>query len=376
MTTQGAGPPTDGSQLDLDEADRLAESIRPAWETEDSHDKSPAAAAGATPSGAEPPRDTVIDGAPLMPVGKTDPGRTDPAEPLRSSRLEPAKRPVPPKPAKATVMGLGASDEVVALKNAINEATEKKPANGPAPESAGETKESAKAAEPPPAKKDEVTMALPVKNLAAEVGSDALDNKSDEAPASRPSKSPTRSKRKTRDGAGPDARDSDRGRRSAASAAPAGSAGVSFSKVDDPVELPVEKSSKGLYIGGALALVGVLVVGGLLSMGGDDAPKQPAAPAKTQASEPAPAKQPDPKPTATEAKQPEPAPAPTPTETAAATAAPTAEPAATPEPLAKKDPPPTKPTGNKAPPSGGSGQSKPAGGGGGKKGSIMRDAPF
>ena len=123
MTSQGAGAPTDGSQLDLDEADRLAESIRPAWEAEESHDNPPAKAAGATPAGAEPPRDTVIDGAPMMSVGKTDPGRTDPAEPLRSSQLEPAKRPVAPQPAKATVMGLGATDDVVALKSAIAEAT-------------------------------------------------------------------------------------------------------------------------------------------------------------------------------------------------------------------------------------------------------------
>ncbi|NUO50554.1 MAG: hypothetical protein HOV80_16990, partial [Polyangiaceae bacterium] len=293
--------PTDGSQLDLDEADRLAESIRPAWESEDSHDKpaqlaadKPAGASPTRPSGAEPPRDTVIDGAPMMPVGKTDPGRTDPAEPLRSSQLEPAKRPVPPKPAKATVMGLGASDDVVALKNAIAEATApSKPAprkSDPAPApAASKTKESEPQAEAKSSKagpeKQEVTMALPVKNLAAEVAREALDDK-DEAPASRPSKSPG-TKRKTKAGVGPEARDSDRGRRSAASASPAGSAGVSFSKVDDPVEIPVEKSSKGLYIGGALALVGVLVIGGLLSMGGDAKSKETAAPATTQASEPA-----------------------------------------------------------------------------------------
>ncbi len=392
MTSQGAGAPTDGSQLDLDEADRLAESIRPAWETEDSHDKPPAgAAASAPPAGAEPPHDTLIDAAPIMQVGKTDPGRTDPAEPLRPSQLEPANRPVPPKPAKSTVMGLGASDEVMAVKKALADVA----ANGPSsaeekkksvpPETAAESKPvEAKAAEPA-AEKAEVTTALPVKKLVAEAanqvsadGASADGASADEAPASRPSKSQSRSKRKTKDGVGPEARDSDRGRRSAASAAPAGSAGVSFSKVDDPVELPVEKSSKGLYIGGAVALVGVLVVGGLLSMGGDDPPKQPAAPATTQASEPA--TKPDPKPTATEAKTPEPTPTPTAVETAApaaeATATPTAEPAATPDPAAKKDPPPTKPAAGKPPSSGGSGPSKPSGGGGGKKGGIMRDAPF
>ncbi len=367
MTTQGAGP--DGSQLDLDEADRLAESIRPAWELDDGQHAAPpvtasavvdvglasggvdAAALDEAAKSFEPPRDTVIDGSPLVPVGKTDPGaapspgKTEPAEPLRPSQLDPAKRPVPPRAPRATRLGLGTDDERLSA-DAL-------------PGAPG-------AAEPPKEtpEKLEVTTALPVKDIKAEVASDVLADEPAEAkPASE--RAPRSKRRTSKDAVA---------RPSSASKAPAaGSSSVSFSKVDDPVELPVEKSKTSLYVGGALALVAVLGIGGYLAMSGDDPPKtETTAPAKTQAAEPTPAKAPDPKPTATQTAAPAPtAPATaeaTATATATATAAPTSAPVADAKPSSKPEATTTKPAGG----------GKPAGGsgGGGKKGGIMRDAPF
>jgi hypothetical protein len=344
MTSQDAGASAkDGTQLDTDEADRLASMIRPAWDLEGGELSAQADEGGGQLSGAdaalagggvdaavssgaakslEPSRDTVIDGTPLVAIGTTDPGAAP-----------------PPKPAGPTKLGLG-GDVAAALA-----ATE--PAMPPARAAAVEEPE-APAAKPEP-----------------------------EAPAAKPEPEPPPRKSAVSTSVMP-----------ATPLAPTQPRGASPSKFDDPIELPVSKGSNMVVIAvGAAFALAVLVIGGILALGSGDAPAERKD--KPAASEAEPSRGAGVGPTATSRPAETAAPAPTevkPAETAApaspsvtsaptpATAAETSAPA-TAAPVAKGPPdrPPAQPK-----PGGGQPPSKPPGGGGKKPGSggIMRETPF
>lgn len=337
MTTQ------DSSALDENEAERLASMIRPAWEVEEDADadlradaeaatvafpetaKSAEVEAGAiaarlaTDPGAAPARDTVIDGSPMIGVGATDPGLPPEAPPAGAPRkiVDPA-----PQPAGPTKLGIG--DDV---------------AEGLAQVDSGRAM-----SRPHPSA--EVTEARAVGPSLRKAGADAVEASpvsATRASASRP-------------------------------LTPVKPQAASFSKADDPIELPVKKSSSAALIIVGLVAAVAAVAGGVMLLGGDEPKPEP----KTQ-----PAATTEAKPSTTAAARPVETAAPTvaplpaatasaePTATASASATATASPTATavakadpPKPEMTEKPPPPKPTAtqNKPPPKGGGG--------------IIRDTPF
>lgn len=108
-----------GSGFNVEEAERLAAQIRPAWEVVDG-DAAPAAAA---PIAAP---DTIIDGVPTLDVGDVtaEPAKEEASvrEPTPPAEAEPAappsKKPKPPLPQRPqkTRMGLGAGDDTPASR--------------------------------------------------------------------------------------------------------------------------------------------------------------------------------------------------------------------------------------------------------------------
>lgn len=331
MTTQGAGTSAaeKSNPLDVDEAERLASMIRPAWDVGELDEgeiaPAPAAAASAlstdealrlaeggsslsnVPSSGNlaPPRDTVIDGAPSFSVGSTVP------------------EPPPERPAPAQITA---------------------PA---APLAAGPTK---------------VGLGEDVAAALAQVDSDAR-------PAEPPPSSRASSRKRSNAVAGP--------------VAGAPNSKVSFSREDDPIEIPVQKASKTMWIVGgvgALAAIGLIA---FLTMGGDSKkPESKAEPAKT--SEPVktePKKVDEPKTakpaeTALATATPAETASAAPSATASATAAPSATATATSQPVAAADPPKKDPPVKKDPPPKPTSTTPPKGGGSKGNGGIIRDTPF
>lgn len=354
MTTQ------DSSALDEKEAERLASMIRPAWEVEEDDDVDAAADAAipataksadgeasaiaaklATDPGAPPARDTVIDGSPTIGVGPTDPGPPPeaPAAGAPKKIVDPA-----PKPAGPTKLGMGddVAEGLAQVDAARAKSSAKSTMQGVAPPS-----------QPPPTPEPsaEVTEALAVgpslKNLRS---TDVI-----EAP-------PVSSKRagKTTGGSRP--------------LTPVKPQPASFSKADDPVELPQKSSNATLIIVGLVAAVAA-IAGGVMLFGGDD-PKPAAKPTATATTEAKPTNAATSKPveTAAQTAAPPPTVAPEPTVTASASATASATATATATAVAKVDPPKPEVT-NKPPPpkptATGGGKPPPKGGGG-----IIRDTPF
>ncbi len=359
MTSEGARPSTaEGKAIDLDEADRLASMIRPAWELEEAaraalaesaRDAEPLAAGGvdaatldAAAKAFEPPRDTVIEGTPTLAIGKTDPGGAPAPAPDVTDRAsagrEPARAPRRPEPAGPTKLGLG--DDI---------------AEGVAAADAGASDMVDGGATIPDPPRDglEVTTALPIQRVVADLPKDALDEPAP-APASKRKKRPV------------------------APGPAAGAPGTaSFSKIDDPIEIPVKKGSKTALVLGACVVGAVLIGVGAMTFSGDEPAKKPE---KAQPATETPREETKPAPTQEAAPLPSPSAAPTaapaPTETSAPTTAPTVES----PPIAEQ--PPSKPAGDKPPagnkpptsdkPPGGKPAGKPPPG----KGGLMRDAPF
>jgi hypothetical protein len=355
MTTQ------DSSALDETEAERLASMIRPAWEVDedDSVDAGPEAAIPATAKSADseastiaaklatdpgspPARDTVIDGSPTIGVGPTDPGPPPeaPAAGAPKKLIDPA-----PQPAGPTKLGMG--DDI---------------AEGLAQVDSGRAKSAAKAtmqgvappSQPPPAPSspppsEEVTEALAVspslRNMRRTDVIEAPPVKAKPAGASRP-------------------------------LTPVKPQAASFSKADDPIEIPVRKGSNATLIIVGLVAAVAAIAGGVMLLGGDDSKpeaKQPAAATEAKPTTTATAK-----PIVTAAETAAPLPTASAAPTASASAGPSATATATasatatavakvdpPKPEVTQKPPPPKPTAT------GGGKPPPKGGGG-----IIRDTPF
>lgn len=318
MTASQTG--SEGQNLTNEDADRAAASIRPVWEIDDDGEAHVAAADSESPVTPDPPRDTVIDGMPTVALGRTSEAGESAAKTTRSSG-EPRKleAPVPPKNAGPTRIGLGSDDA---------------PDDGWGPENRPSDRPAAPQAE----------AVAPSAPPAAQV------SRAPSAPPARPRVSGN---------------------------SPVMPQPVSFSKADDPVELPVEKRSGMLYLVGGVALLGVIIGGVFLaSSGGEETksnPTETAQPANTVAPKPTIA---DPPPVPVETAAP--------TATAAATVEPTAPPVETAAPTATatevatpEKPKPantgtkpggtgTKPTSTGTKPTG----TKPPGGG------IIRETPF
>jgi len=314
MTQQNAGP--DGS-IDDDEAERLASMIKPAWETDDDDAAAPAVVAGPA-AGSTGPHDTIIEGAPSVRVGNTDPGA---GLDVPSEKTVAPEEPAPQAPvaAQATRVGLGST---------------------PTPPLAPE----ARAAEP-------IASTEEPKRPSRKSGRESASRDVTAKPVARgAAEAPPRSKR-----------------------TPVEPAGASYSKFDDPIEIPVRSKPGWLLYGaiGATALAAIII--GVWWMGrtpdATPASSKPAAVATTapfeKTAEPAkttePAKTAEPA-AATATAEPSATATAEPSATAKATAAPVAT--ATTKPVATAT---TKPTSTTKPAT----TSKPAGGGG-----IMRDAPF
>lgn len=326
MTTQGAGTSAaeKSNPLDVDEAERLASMIRPAWDVgeldEGEIEAAPAGAALAAdealrlaeggsslsnvPSsgGLAPPRDTVIDGAPSFSVGSTAP-EPPPERPVPAQITAPAA----PLSAGPTKMGLG-EDVAEALAQVDNDA---------------------RPAEPPPSSR-----------ASSRKRSNAVAGPIAGAPASK----------------------------------------VSFSREDDPIEIPVQQGSKTMWIvGGIGALAAIGLIAFLTTGGGDKKPESKGEPAKT--SEPAkaePKRTEEPK-TAKPVETPPATATTAPVETAAtpsATATASAAATATSEPVAAADPPKKDPPVKKDPPPKPTATTPPKGGGSKGNGGIIRDTPF
>ncbi len=363
MTTNLAKP---DDALNAEEADRLAARLRPAWEDEDGDDLPPPGfgadktqeSAPIAEAGASPAHDTLVDrrsdpsaitrdekrpasGAP----GPTRLGLGDPAD--GSSEGEEAKA-EGPAIVSSKIVSIGDPTPVEAKPNAPPKPTKAKPTPV-----ADETKPAARApkAEPPP------------KEPPAEAASEPAG--SSEPPNAAASEPP-------------------------AALEPIAPQAASFSRADDPIEIPVQKTSKAVVyaIAGAVALAAI--VGGITLFGGDKSgPETAKTAAPTAANTAEPAKTTEPAATAEPAKTaapaPEPAkttePAPTETAKAAETSAPeatakaaaTATPAPEPKPVAAAKPKSTSSgsSGASAPASGTTKKPPKSGGTG-----IIRDAPF
>ena len=313
--------------FDADEAERLASMIKPAWEIDGDDDAPPPAetAEAARPSGAEAPaHDTLVDGVPSVEVGTTDPG----ASPVGEAAVPDREA---PKPAGPTRMGVGDSAEEIAAREA-DEAPKVEPAKRRS-------------------RDREVTEAVGRPLVSAE----------DIPPSSRPA--------------------SGRG----GARTPVAPQGASFSKIEDPIEIPVENKSRGMIYGLGGAAVVLVIVIGYFATRGDSGPTTSTAtstakPVVTATAKPTPAE--TAKPAATATPTPEPTATATPEPTATASAAATAEPTATAaaktaEPIAAAPKPTSKPASGGTKPTATSGGTKPPSGGGTKgSGGIMRDAPF
>ena len=358
MTTNIANP---AESLSPEEADRLASRIRPSWELDDGESAEGGdpgleslAHGGVAPevtqesaplSAPTSPHDTIIDGTPTLDGRTVETSASD-------TQDAPASRPrvTAQQAAGATRVGLGeqsvdeAAKSQAVVSSRIVSIGETAPA-APAPE---RRTDSAAPSRPAPST-ESALVAAPLASSAASV-----------APSSPP----------------------------AEAFAPVAPEQPSFSRVDDPIEIPVQKTSRTVVfaIGGAVALAAVL--GGVAMFSGGDTNKA----AATQTSEPAkdaPKAAETAKPLETDkpaetAKVSETAAAPTPEPTVASTTpepAPTSAPtssAVAPAPKPAK-PEPAKPEPSKPKPSTGSGGTpspssakKPPKGGGG----IIRDAPF
>lgn len=334
-SSAGAGD-NGGAAIDFDEAERLASQIRPAWELEaegedpGSSNVEPAAASAAaaepppapagsstftseaslppthetaparpsTPSDVRTsagsasllPRDTVIDGAPTVGVGS---GAADPSAPAKATRVGFADAIAEgiaivdrgaASSTKATVMGLAAPAPAPAapepprragptrlgVGDDPSEITTAMPV-GPGLRSAAEASAAAEASVaeanpgsldlPEPALKFGGTIRMDASPLV-----EAARHPSSPPPAQFPS-SPPPARESSRPSAAV-ARGS-----SAARLSPVEPQGASYSKADDPIEIPVQTSSKTLLylVGGALA-VGA-IVGGVVLFGGSSDPK-------------------------------------------------------------------------------------------------------
>ncbi len=353
MTTNIAKP---ADPLSPEEADRLASRIRPSWELDDGDFADGAdpsveslARGGVSPEitkesapfsdpAANSPHDTMVDSGPSV-----EAARTVESAPLD---LDTAAAPQPrsgrQKAVGATRMGLGDPDEHLDSQAIVSS---KIVSIGEAAPVAASPAASAKAEAPPPPSKRAASVSTPVSDP---------PRRSSVASSAPPAAMP----------------------------APVAPVQPSFSRADDPIEIPVQKTSRTVLfaIGGAAILAAVL--GGVAIFSGD--PKKTDAP---QSSEPASPKAPETakavetaKPAET-AKSVEPAPSVTATAAPEATTTPTTSPTptTTPDPKPAK-PEPVKPDPVKPKPSSGSGNNPPASGG--KKppksggGGIIRDAPF
>lgn len=441
----GQSPSTEA--LSPEEADQVASRIRPSWELEEGDlgdDLPPALAAApvvekaaleskvvenkaaddkaakpsvsratpqaptpkaATPNGAitkesaslagsDIPRDTVIDGMPTVGVGKTDPG-PDPTAKASVKKAPP--KPAAPVKAQPTRVGLGDDDvsesdaapaivssKIVSVGDEASEKVEVR-SKPPRPLSSsdraknGDTLESLGVeSKPHPEESKLVTEEAAPLDLSAEA------HEEEPVAPPRPSKKssdlplpPSRASR-SRSGEG-------RPSRGPARETPVAPEKVSYSRADDPIELPVQKSSKTVIYG----LIGAVVVAAgicaAVVFSGND-------PAKTDSTSKPETKTESPKsePTATAAstahaetppaKTNEPAAATPPAETAAPVAATppaeTAKPGEAPKPQGQQAANGSNGSGTKpppaAPPPAGAPKKPPSKGGGG----IIRDVPF
>ncbi len=357
MTTQNVGS-SDVKGFDPEEAERLASLIRPAWEDDDVGllaDDAPngAPAVEATPAAADPADAKAFEAAVeektvVAPPPAPSAGASKSTDTMVDSR-PPFSDAVRPQPAGPTMLGLGAEDSAEPVK------AEKaaKAAKAPIAAAAVALSEGLQSFDSSPPEKDAAGGVNKSFTRTAHLEATPLQSSS---PTS------TRSKANQRPGA---------------------------SRADDPVELPVRKSSTGLMLGLGGAAVVLLGLGGYALFGSSSEKKpEPATTAKATTEKPADGT----KPTAV-AKATETTPTPktaatdtatvtstatatatvtaTATSTATATAAPaptvsepvspaTARPTTTPPPTANP-----KPTAQKPPP-----QST------GKPGGIIRDVPF
>jgi hypothetical protein len=334
--------------LNLEEADRLAARLRPSWETDD--DDMPPPGFGV---------DKTLESAPLAEAGPPA-GSTGPHDTIVEGGAS-----AEAKPAAATKHGLGEAGE-----------RSSEPAIVSAPIVAvGDPTPIAATPDRPAPPSRRTKKAKTEESAAPGVSAEAAT----EPVVGSPSSSPP------------------------PALAPVAPEAASFSKVDDPIELPVQQTSKTLVyvIGGAVALAAI--VGGIMMFSGDKKPDaaENAAPAKTsEAAAPAPTTQPTSAPTPAQAAQDKPAetaaPAPTDAPTAQASSAPasTGEPAKQepakqeppkqePKPVAAAKPEQPKSSGSSGGPSSGSSSGNASSGGTTKKppksgsgGGIMRDTPF
>ncbi len=407
MTTQNAGT-SEGKGFDPDEAERLASMIRPAWEGEGDDNDSEVAdlSPGAT-----------AESAKLEP-GKLEPTKVEPAK-VEPVKVEAAK----PQPTKAEVPRIAPSKAEPSTKTAPLKAvavTETSAVSKPeeptievsklAPAAgtlkAGDTlvdsgprfsDASADAGKPAGAKPTQL-------GLGDEDATEAMDEArggaiaaaakalSDELEASPPKGAPTSVPAPAADPQPPvSGLNKAMTRTLALEAAPltpakpraagpvSGATRPSLSRADDPVEIPVRKSSVGLFVGVGAAVL-LLGLGGYAIFGGSsDTTAKPKPTADTATA--APKETPKPATTVTATVTQTAAPIPTATATASASAAPTAtaEPTAsvkTSEPVAVATAPAPKPTTTTKPqpttttkpqPTG---TTKPGGGG------IIREVPF
>lgn len=364
MTTNLAKP---DDKLSAEEADRLASRIRPSWEVDDDDDMPPPGfatqktqeSAPLPEAGATGPHDTVVDGggaagasATRMGLGSSEAESAAEGPAIVSSKIVSIGDPTPEEAPKPIAAAPVAAAPVGAAPIAHTKTGGLEPAEIEAEEAAPEVPPSKKA---PPARK-------PNKSRAPNDSDDARPSTNREAPV----------------------------------LAPVEPIQPSFSKADDPIEIPVQKTSKTmmLVIGGAVALAAV--VGIVMVAGGDKKPdtaptatatSAPAATTKPEAPKPAetaPATTTQPAETAAATSAPSSAATAAATEAPAATSTPTSTPAATSKPVAAAtpDPPKTKPSSGSKP-SGSSGSSGSSGGstkkppkGGSGSGGIIRDAPF
>ncbi len=346
MTTNIAQPP---DPLSPEEADRLASRIRPSWELDDGDfaeggDPSVESLArgGVSPGitkesapfsdpAANSPHDTMIDSGPTISAART----VESASLVVDTTATPQSKSGRQKAVGATRMGLGDPDEFLDSQAIVSS---KIVSIGEAAPVAASPAASANAEAPPPPSKRAASVSTPQSDPPRR----SLVASSAPPPAMPPPVVPVQ---------------------------------PSYSRADDPIEIPVQKISRSVLfaIGGAAILAAVL--GGVAIFSGAD-PKKTDAP---QSSEPASPKATETAKAVETAKPAETAKSVDPTPSVTAAPEPTSASASKRDPEVAK-PEPVKPDPVKPKPSSGTGNNPPASGG--KKppksggGGIIRDAPF